>query len=150
MTTFVLAELPPSYDEFLATWRSSTLDGPPVIMSEEELAAAEPFITPVLFGDLGSMLFQIAGTCVIAKPHGLRCVIAWWNQEVCDQDHLPFGGRGGPAPGITLKHVFPHLDYVGFNPATRSESLGSGSKHFKAPYDASKGFAFACFDLLVD
>jgi hypothetical protein len=113
--------------QFIATWRSTQHGGPTVIASEEQLTAAQPFVTPILHGGLGRVLFQIAGAHVLAKRHNVTCVIAWWNQQHATDEYKPFGGRGEPAPGITLKHMFPAIFYVDFEPQARPESMRGGS-----------------------
>ena len=113
--------------QFIATWRSTQHGGPAVISSEEQLTAAQPFVTPVLHGGLGHVLFQIAGAHVLAKRHNVTCVIAWCHQQQATNEYKPFGGRGEPLPGITLKHMFPAISYVDIEPQTRPESLRGGS-----------------------
>lgn len=122
----------------IATWRSTQHGGPAVISSEEQLTAAQPFVTPVLHGGLGHVLFQIAGAHVLAKRHNVTCVIAWWHQQHATNEYKPFGGRGEPLPGITLKHMFPAITYVDFEPQTRPESMRGGSMLVNAE---SKGYA---------
>ena len=125
----------------IATWRSTQHGGPAVISSEKQLTAAQPFVTPVLHGGLGHVLFQMAGAHVLAKRHNVTCVIAWWNQQHATNEYMPFGGRGEPLPGITLKHMFPAITYVDFEPQTRPESMRAGSMLVNAE---SGGYAPDC------
>jgi hypothetical protein len=118
---------------FIATWVSSKLPGPPPISNEEQLSDIGPFISPVLSGDLGSMMFQLAAVHVLAQNYSTPCVVAWWDQSDTSlpEQYRPFGGRGEPAPGITLKHTFPALVYVFFEPSyrgVRSNHLSRGDK----------------------
>jgi hypothetical protein len=66
-------------------------------------------------------MFQLAAAHVLAKELNVPCLVAWWDQK---EKHLPrhfrkFDGFGDPAPGISLKHIFPSFHFVDFNPKTR-------------------------------
>ena len=106
---------------FLASWAQAKLPGPPLIESEAQLLAAGPFISPVLSGGLGNILLQLATIHTLAKQHSVLCITAWWDQSDAGlrQLYRPYQGRGDPAPGITLKHIFPGLHFVSYEPAYR-------------------------------
>jgi hypothetical protein len=74
------------------------------------------------------MLYQMAAAFVFAKTLNVTCIIAWWDQRdpnLRKPLYLPYEGRSGPAPGITLKHIFPRIHYVDFQPSTRHVTVGS-------------------------
>jgi hypothetical protein len=76
-------------------------------------------LAPVLAGGFGNMLYQMATVYSIAKEINSTCLIAWWDQSLNKGKYSPFDGRPPPAPGITLKHIFPNIRYVDFYPAPR-------------------------------
>jgi hypothetical protein len=105
----------------LDAWRTLPDDVPLNIVSETDLLSLTPYVAPVLSGGFGNILYEIAAGCVLAKRLGVPCVIAWWDQDKpgLDREFMPYDGRGDPAPGISIKHIFPMLLYADFQPATR-------------------------------
>jgi hypothetical protein len=75
----------------------------------------------VLSGGLGNIMLQLAAVHCYAKKYNVPFVVAWWDQSNASLpiSYRPFEGRGDPAPGITLKHIFPSLNYASFEPAYR-------------------------------
>jgi hypothetical protein len=106
---------------FISTWASAHLPGPPLIENEEQLLAIGQFISPVLHGGLGNIMLQIASVYRYARKYKVTFVVAWWDQSDTSLSlpYRPFEGRGDPATGITLKHIFPSLNYASFEPAYR-------------------------------
>ena len=122
-------------DMHMTRWRALPSRSPPNIMTEQELSDMKAFYSPVLFGSFAMNLFQISATCAIALEAGVECVIAHWDQQAPrGAMYLPYGGGPPPAPGITLKHIFPNLRFVGFNPSFRDV--------IKSAYRQSKPFAY--------
>jgi hypothetical protein len=108
-------------EHLLSTWLSAHLPGPPLIENEKQLKAFGPFISPVLSGGLGNIMLQLAAVYGFAKKYKVPFVVAWWDQsdKSLPLSYRPFEGRGDPAPGITLKHIFPSLNYASFEPTYR-------------------------------
>jgi hypothetical protein len=106
--------------EYLEQWQRLPLDVKESLKTEEDINAVGPYISPVLQGGLGNMMFELASAHSIAKQAGVPCVVAWWDQSVAFDELLPYHGRKDPGPGITLKHIFPNLLYVDFKPAYRN------------------------------
>jgi hypothetical protein len=119
--TLAMEVFDPAEAAVIASWANTKLPGPPLIETEKQLADFGPFISPVLHGDLGSIMFQLAAVHVLAQSYSTTCVVAWWDQsdKSLPEQYRPFGGRGEPAPGITLKHNFPALAYASFEPSYR-------------------------------
>ena len=106
----------------IAQWRKQAPEHvPPNIRTEAELSSITRYISPVLAGGFGNILFELAASHSVALRLNVTCLVAWWDQEhVQSPLHRPYHGRGDPVPGITLKHVFPNIVYVDFNPAYRN------------------------------
>lgn len=120
-----------------AAWQIIPIQYPASIHTEAELDAVPNLVSPVLGGGLGSIMFKIAGAASLAKERGLDCIIAWWDQDPAPAIHYqPFAGRGEPAPGITLKHIFPNIRYADFNPANRNMRVKSLKEGFPGTHQA--------------
>lgn len=103
----------------LKQWQVIPPSSPAAITTETLLLTAlttTPFLTPVLYGGVGDVLFQIAGVSVAAKARGDACIIAWWDEDTATGAYAPFDG---PLPNITLKNVFPNINYATFYPSHR-------------------------------
>ena len=108
-------------DHVVAQWRQLPPGTPPNIRTEAELNGIPRFVSSIMRGGFGNILFELAASHSVALRLNVTCLVAWWDQEhVRDAKYLPYHGRGDPVPGITLKHVFPNIVYVDFNPATRN------------------------------
>jgi hypothetical protein len=109
------------FEHLLTAWASEQLIGPPLFESKEQLDGFGPFISPVLSGGLGHIMLQIAAVYGFSKKYNVPLVVAWWDQSNTSlpRTYRPYGGRGDPAPGITLKHIFPSLRFAKFEPAYR-------------------------------
>jgi hypothetical protein len=132
----------------IAVWANARLPGPPLIETEKQLDGVGRFVSPVLSGDLGSMMFQLAAVHCLAQKHDITCVVAWWDQSDTSlpEQYRPFGGQGEPAPGITLKHIFPALVYASFEPPYRgvlSEQLCHSERQLHGE-DRSVSQSFDC------
>ena len=135
LTLFLLSVAAIDQD-YLNAWRVLPSHVDPPLYTEDQLVALEPaMVSPVLRGGLGNMMFEMAAACSLAHKIKRDCVIAWWNQvelraQISNEKtppanrtsltyYLPFGGRDGPAAGITLKHIFPNIVYADFEPRYR-------------------------------
>ena len=105
---------------FVLKWQQIPVGFPLNIVSEEEISSME-FISPILMGGLGNILFQLAAAHTLALQRNVPCIVAWWDQYpyALASEFRPFGGYPPPAPGITLKSIFPSIRYVDFFPKHR-------------------------------
>jgi hypothetical protein len=104
-------------------WQKLPPNVPANIKTEAELDAIHRFVAPIMSYGFGNMLFQMATAYSLANKLRTTCLVAWWDQSnprLQRPKYLPFDGRPPPAPGITLKHIFPNIHYVDFYPATRN------------------------------
>ena len=101
-------------DDVLQQWLKIPEGVPDNINDETELSQyiKAPYVSAILKGGLGNVMFQMASALALAHSRHVNCVIAQWNQAHDDA----FGSRTPPAPGITLKHLFPRIVYVDFLP----------------------------------
>jgi hypothetical protein len=107
--------------EYLQAWLTLPPNVPPNINTEDDLNAVVRFVAPVFTYGFGNILCQMAAAYSIAKEINSTCLIAWWDQldPKLKTRYLPFNGRAPPAPGVTLKHIFPNIHFVDFYPTTR-------------------------------
>ena len=61
------------------------------------------------------MLFELSAVHAIAARLNVTCLVGWWEQM--EAPALPYGDRPAPAPGITLKHIFPNIRFVSVYPS---------------------------------
>jgi hypothetical protein len=108
-------------DPVLEQWRILPQGVSAPLRSDEEIDALKGrFISPILKGGFGNILFELAAAHAVAKQVGVPCLVAWWDQSKAKHFYRPYHGRGDPAPGITLKHIFPNLLYADFMPTFRN------------------------------
>lgn len=87
-------------------------------LGRDEYDSLGPVVCPILYGGLGNVLFQLAAIQVYCKETGAICVsggwggVQHWNRGVPGFEE--WGGHLAPGPGITLRHVFPNLRWLGF------------------------------------
>ena len=122
----------------LKTWKELPPGVSTPIHTEDELKKYNKFVSPVLTGGLGNMMYEMAFAHAIAKQIGVPCIIAWWEQSNPNLDDKcrPYHGRGDPAPGISIKHIFPNILYVDFFPKIRhiaGQSFGVGFSEYIPP-----------------
>jgi hypothetical protein len=126
---------------YLRAWQVLPPHVPANIESDAELDALDRFVTPAMRRGFGNMLYEMATAFVFASQLNATCLIAWWEQFDPQLDVIisaPFDGRPGPAPGITLKHIFPNIHYVSFVPSALHRANASNTyglpKSKKAQY----------------
>ena len=109
-------------EAYLRDWQVLPPDSPPNIKTEAEIEAIARFVSPVLQNGFGNILYQMAAAYSVSLDLGIPCVFGWWDQHKHGQvpRFTPYGGRSPPAPNITLKHIFPNMNYIEFDPATRN------------------------------
>jgi hypothetical protein len=140
-------------------WQVLPPSAPALIETEEDLSAIKRFISPIMTGGLGNMMFGLAAAHAVAKQVNAICIVAWWDQlrSTTLAKTLPYHGRGDPAPNITIKHIFPNLHYVSFYPRTRhvtAHAFGTDSRTyippseelltFQTPYMKGEYFQLPC------
>eukprot|EP00041_Stephanoeca_diplocostata_P028987 m.843500 g.843500 ORF g.843500 m.843500 type:complete len:464 (+) comp23473_c1_seq1:373-1764(+) len=95
----------------------TALLAPPDISDASMLDGLAPhWVAPILYGGIGNVLFQLAALLVYAKEAQAHCVIGFfqhWNRQFHTFDE--WGGHPAPGPGITLKHVFPLVQWMSFD-----------------------------------
>ncbi|EDQ86521.1 uncharacterized protein MONBRDRAFT_28212 [Monosiga brevicollis MX1] len=87
------------------------------LQAQAQLDALGPYVAPILYGGMGNVLFQLAALLALAKTEQAPCVVGFykhWNRAY--HTFAPWGGHTPPAPGATLKDVFPQLLWVTFEP----------------------------------
>jgi hypothetical protein len=111
-----------SRHEYLQAWLTLPPNVPANINNEDELGTINRFLSAIHSGGIGNILFQMAAGYSIAKEINSTCIIGWWDQlsPQLQRRNSPFDGRPPPAPGITLKHIFPNILYLDFFPETRN------------------------------
>ena len=108
-------------DHVVAQWRQLPPGVPPNIHTEEQLDSVGRFVSSIMRGGFGNILFELAASHSVAVRLNVTCLVAWWDQShVKDDLYKPYHGRGDPVPGISLKHVFPNIVYVDFFPKYRN------------------------------
>jgi hypothetical protein len=134
--------------EYLQAWMTLPPNVPANINNEDELSAIDRFLAPVLSGGLGNIMYPMATGYSIAKEINNSLLIGWWDQfdPQLIHSHLPFDGRPPPAPGITLKHIFPNIRYVDFYPATRQVQNNLNCP-FRIPRDNKNRVKYVPFPL---
>ena len=95
-------------------WLKTPAGVPSNISTQTELDEflKSPYVSAWLVGGFGNELFQIGAALAVAHVFHVNCPIAMWDQ---DNFNL-YGTRTPPAPGITMKHIFPNIVYVSFLP----------------------------------
>eukprot|EP00042_Codosiga_hollandica_P012826 m.29104 g.29104 ORF g.29104 m.29104 type:complete len:349 (+) comp40412_c0_seq8:31-1077(+) len=89
----------------------------PAIQNQEGLDERKPYLAPILFGGLGTVMFQLAAAHSAAWNSNLTCVVGYWKHW--NRAHVafdPWGGHPAPAP-VSLQAVFPALTAFSFKPA---------------------------------
>lgn len=117
-------------EDVLAEWQYLPSEAVPNIQTERELRSLQ-YISPILKGGFGNILYELAAAHSFAKLANVSCIVAWWDQSEADDIYKPYHGRGDPAPGISLKHIFPNLHFVGFFPRFRDVKSKSFDWVFK-------------------
>ena len=108
-------------DHVVAQWRQLPPGVPPNIHTEEQLDSVGRFVSSIMRGGFGNILFELAASHSVAVRLNVTCLVAWWDQaNITNSRYRPFHGRGDPVPGISLKHVFPNIVYVDFFPKYRN------------------------------
>ncbi len=104
-------------------WLKLPKNVPKSIRSQASLDAfmdERDFIAPILGGDMGDVMFQLAATHTLARQLSRPCLVGWWDQ--LDTEYLAahpyYTQLPAPSPNITLKHIFPNIRFVAFLPAT--------------------------------
>ena len=124
--------------DVIAQWMTLPTGTHPTIMREEDLPKS--FISPIMAGGFGNMLFGIATACAAAYDVGVDCVISWWPHDHPDKKYYhPYGEHGPPAANITLKEIFPNIIFYG-----NSSSISTD----KRPHRAGGFFCFVLFCFL--
>jgi hypothetical protein len=110
----------------IEAWKEHVPGSPRTIDSEQEIVEQGSYISPVLYGGLGNCMYDLATAHAYASALNETCIVAWWDQKAIKLSFVRFHGRGDPRPGITLKAIFPNLNYVSFDPAYR-DVLGAAT-----------------------
>lgn len=112
---------------FLADWQQLPPESPPVIQAKDfELITS--YVTPILSGGLGNIMYEIAAACTLAHSLSRPCLVGWWDQlrPGLEVEFRPYEARPDPAPGISLKHIFPNLEFFDFSPDSYKEAEKEG------------------------
>ena len=70
------------------------------------------FVSGWMVGGFGNELFQMAAALSLSQQRNIACIVGYWDHE----NYNPYGTRTPPAPGITIKHIFPNIIYLDYLP----------------------------------
>ena len=103
--------------EIKRRWHTLPAGSPPAIQSQEELDRVAPqYISPVLFGDLGSMMYQLAAGHALAKERGLPCIVGWTDSTKLNKRLAGTTSLNGDSSELTLGNIFPSIQIKNFQP----------------------------------
>jgi hypothetical protein len=112
---------------FLADWQKLPPENPSAIQAKD-FDLITSYVTPILSGGLGNIMYEIAAACTLAHSLSRPCLVGWWDQlrPGLEVEFRPYEGRPDPAPGISLKHIFPNLEFFDFSPDSYKEAGKEG------------------------
>ena len=115
-----LARVP---DSALQEWLQFPPGCPTNINNATELEQFKAFegvyVSVYLVGGFGNELSQMAMAITLARQRDIAHIIGHWRHEY----YNPYGTRTPPAPGITMKHIFPNIVYLDYLPKYNLQNI---------------------------